>query len=56
MKPGTIVYALVCGVTVLYVMMANARGFVPFNTSMSSTGRSGSGSGAHSGTAGFFHK
>ena len=54
MKPGTIVYALVCAVTVLYMMMANARGFVPFTSSM---GRASSGgSGGHSGTAGFFHK
>ena len=54
MKPSTIVYALVCGATVFYVMMANARGIVPFNSSMS---RAASGSsGVHTGTAGFFHK
>jgi hypothetical protein len=54
MKPGPIVYALVCGVTVFYVMMANAWGIVPFNSSM---GRAGSGgSGGHTGTAGYFHK
>ena len=55
MKPGTIVYALTCAATVLYVMMANAHGFVPFTSSMNRAGNGGS-SGGHSGTAGFFHK
>lgn len=55
MKLGTLVYAMVCVVTVFYVMMANARGFVPFTASMSRTGNGGA-SGGHSGTAGYFHK
>ena len=54
MKLGPITYILVCAATVAYVVVANARGFVPFTSSL---GRAGSGSsGVHSGTAGFFHK
>jgi hypothetical protein len=53
MKPGRLIYTLVCGITVLYVVIANARGFIPFNSTM---GRGSSGYGGHSGTAGFFHK
>jgi hypothetical protein len=54
MKPGPIVYMLVCALTVVYVYVANARGFVPF-TSAATRGGTG-GSGFHSGTAGYFHK
>lgn len=53
MKPGTVLYILFCGITVASVMMANARGYVPFTPS---AGRAGTnGSGGH-GTAGYFHK
>jgi hypothetical protein len=55
MKPGRLIYTLVCGITLLYVVVANARGFVPFTSSMG-RGGSSSGYGGHSGTAGFFHK
>jgi hypothetical protein len=51
MKPGPLVYAVACSVAVLYVLIANMRGYVPL-TSTSAAGRS-SGVG---GTAGHFHK
>jgi hypothetical protein len=47
-------YILMCAATVAYVAVANARGFVPFTSSMSRAGNGSSG--VHSGTAGFFHK
>ena len=57
MKPGPVVYMLVCAFTVVYVYVANARGFVPFTSSATRAATSGSGgSGFHSGTAGYFHK
>lgn len=57
MKPGSLVYMLVCALTVFYVYTANARGYVPFTASAARAGTSGpGGSGYHSGTAGFFHK
>lgn len=54
MKPGPIVYMLMCAFTVVYVYMANARGYVPFTSSATRAGASGPG--FHSGTAGYFHK
>ena len=54
MKPGSLVYMLVCAFTVVYVYAANARGFVPFTSSGTRTATSGSG--GHTGTAGYFHK
>lgn len=59
MKPGPLIYAVACAVAVLYVLIANMRGFVPFVTSAAAGTRGGGGS-AHyyggSGTAGHFHK
>jgi hypothetical protein len=55
MKPGPLIYAVACSVAVLYVLIANVRGYVPF-TSTSAASRS-SGAGGHAGgTAGYFHK
>lgn len=63
MKPGSLIYAVVCGVAVLYVLIANMRGYVPFVSNAAASSRGGSGGSAHyyggnggSGTAGHFHK
>jgi hypothetical protein len=60
MKPGPIVYMLMCAFTVVYVYMANARGYVPFTSSATRADTNGAGgpggAGFHSGTAGYFHK
>jgi hypothetical protein len=54
MKPGPLAYAVACSVAVLYVLIANMRGYVPFTPAL---GRSaGSGVGGHGSTAGYFHK
>lgn len=58
MKPGRLVYAVVCVVSVLYVLIANLRGYVPFASTSAATAGSRS-SGGHyygGGTAGHFHK
>ena len=54
MKPGPLFYSVFCGIAVLYVLIANMRGYVPFATT-SAASRSGSG-GYVGGTAGHFHK
>lgn len=61
MKPGALIYAVVCGVAVLYVLIANMRGYVPFVSNAAASSRGGSGGGSHyyggsGGTAGHFHK
>lgn len=56
MKPGSLIYMLVCALTVFYVYTANARGFVPFTSTGTRAATSGSGGHHTTGTAGFFHK
>ena len=55
MKPGPLIYAVACSVAVLYVLIANMHGYVPF-ASTAAASRS-NGAGVHAGgTAGHFHK
>jgi hypothetical protein len=53
MRPGPLVYAVACGIAVLYVLAANIRGYVPFTTAL---GASSTGGPRFTGTAGHFHK
>jgi hypothetical protein len=53
MKPGPLLYAVACVIAVLYVLVANVRGYVPFTTAL---GASSGGGARSSGTAGHFHK
>ena len=60
MKPGSLIYAVFCAVAVLYVLIANMRGYLPFVSNAAASSRGGSGSahyyGGSGGTAGHFHK
>jgi hypothetical protein len=48
MKPGTMAYFAVCLLALVYLAIANARGYVPFASNAARAARGG--------TAGYFHK
>jgi hypothetical protein len=55
MKPGPLIYAVACSVAVLYVLIANIHGYVPFASTAAASRSNGAG-GHAGGTAGHFHK
>jgi hypothetical protein len=56
MKPGTLIYAVACTVSVIYVLFANMHGYVPFSPAAAANRSSGGAGGHAGGTAGHFHK